>query len=69
MNKPNYSNYYSHDGRLRYGRVQTILKADIPKFVSMLHTAQFDYLEEAVQKSNMNEAKEVIKHIMEYRSE
>jgi hypothetical protein len=64
MNNPNYSRYYTFDGNVRYGKVQTILKADIPKFVSMLHAAQFDYLEEAVQKSDLKEANQVIKHVM-----
>ena len=42
-----------------------ILQADIPKFLGLLHGAQLDYLDEAVLKSNMAEAKAVIKHIME----
>jgi hypothetical protein len=42
----------------------TILRADIPKFLAMLHDVRLDYIEEAVEKSNMRESKEVINHIM-----
>jgi hypothetical protein len=42
-----------------------VARADIPKFLAMLHGAQLDYLDEAVLKSDMAEAKAVIQHIME----
>jgi hypothetical protein len=43
----------------------TIRKENIMQFVGHLHDIQNDYLEQAVSKSDMKEAKDVIKHIME----
>jgi hypothetical protein len=65
MNKPDYSRYITFDGRYAFGRVQTIRKADIPAFMNMLYEHQAQYIEEAVEKSEYKEAKEVLKHIME----
>jgi hypothetical protein len=37
--------------------------------LNYLHRVQLDMIDEAVEKSNMKESKEVIKHIMELKSE
>ena len=42
----------------------TIMREDINEFVGMLHEVQLDYIDEAVEMSNYQEAKEVINHIM-----
>lgn len=45
----------------------TIRKENIMKFVGELHNIQMDYIEEAVNKSGMKEANEVIKKVMELK--
>jgi hypothetical protein len=74
---PEYSKYISSDGKTRYGKVYStpqkpihikIGRADIPKFLSMLHETQFNLIEAAVEsreKQGFPEASIVIKHIME----
>jgi len=37
--------------------------------LNYLHRVQLDMIDEAVEKSDMKESKEVIKHIMELKSE
>ena len=72
-----YSKYISSDGKIRYGKVYStpqkpiriqLGRADIPKFLSMLHETQFNLIEAAVEsreKQGFVEANMVIKHIME----
>ena len=40
-------------------------KKDIMHFVSTLHTVQLEMIEQAVEKSDYKDAKEVLKYIME----
>jgi hypothetical protein len=74
---PNYGKYISSDGKTRYGKIYyteppkniriQLGRADIPKFVSMLHETQFNLIEAAVEsreKQGFPEASAVIKHIM-----
>jgi hypothetical protein len=80
--KPKHSKYISANGKERYGKVYSytmnvpqpnnvriqINRADIPKFLSMLHETQFNLIEAAVEsreKQGFPEANEVIKRIME----
>jgi hypothetical protein len=80
--KPKHSKYISSNGKERYGRIYSytmnnpqpnnvriqINRADIPKFLSMLHETQFNLIEAAVEsreKQGFPEANEVIKRIME----
>jgi hypothetical protein len=75
--KPEYSKYISSNGKTRYGKVYSmaqkpvriqIERADIPRFLSMLHETQFNLIEAAVEsreKQGFPEASIVIKHIME----
>ena len=42
----------------------TILREDINQFIGYLHDVQLDFIDEAVNLSNYQEANEVIKHIM-----
>ena len=75
--KPEYSKYISSNGKTRYGKVYSMPqkpiriqmdRADIPKFLSMLHETQFNLIEAAVEsreKQGFPEASIVIKHIME----
>jgi hypothetical protein len=75
--KSNYEKYISSNGKTRYGKVYSvphkpvrieINRADIPKFLSMLHETQFNLIEAAVEsreKQGFPEANAVIKHIME----
>jgi hypothetical protein len=75
--KPEYEKYISSNGKTRYGRVYSMSqkpiriqlgRADIPKFLSMLHETQFNLIEAAVEsreKQGFPEATAVIKHIME----
>ena len=42
----------------------TIMREDINEFVGMLHEVQLDFIDEAVELSNYQDAKEVINHIM-----
>lgn len=49
-------------------RAIKLLRADIPKFLSMLEETQYEFIEAAVasrEKQGFPEANEVIKHIME----
>jgi hypothetical protein len=74
---PEYVKYISSDGKTRYGKVYSmpqkpirieIGRADIPKFLSMLHETQFNLIEAAVEsreKQGFVEANILIKHIME----
>jgi hypothetical protein len=75
--KPEYSKYISSNGKTRYGKVYSMPqkpiriqmeRADIPRFLSMLHETQFNLIEAAVEsreKQGFPEAMAVIKHIME----
>ena len=75
--KPEYSKYISSNGKTRYGKVYAMPqkpiriqmeRADIPRFLSMLHETQFNLIEAAVEsreKQGFPEANIVIKHIME----
>jgi hypothetical protein len=75
--KPEYEKYISSNGKTRYGKVYSMPqkpiriqmnRADIPRFLSMLHETQFNLLEAAVEsreKQGFPEANAVIKHIME----
>lgn len=75
--KPEYSKYISSNGKTRYGKVYAMPqkpiriqmeRADIPRFLSMLHETQFNLIEAAVEsreKQGFPEAMAVIKHIME----
>jgi hypothetical protein len=45
----------------------TIQRKDIMNFVGELHNMQMDFIEEAVNKSGMKEANEVIKKVMELK--
>jgi hypothetical protein len=75
--KPEYSKYISSNGKTRYGKVYSMTqkpiqiqmaRADIPRFLSMLHETQFNLIEAAVEsreKQGFPEANIVIKHIME----
>lgn len=75
--KPEYSKYISSNGKTRYGKVYAMSqkpiriqmeRADIPRFLSMLHETQFNLIEAAVEsreKQGFPEAMAVIKHIME----
>ena len=75
--KPEYSKYISSNGKTRYGKVYAMPqkpiriqmeRADIPRFLSMLHETQFNLIEAAVEsreKQGFPEASIVIKHIME----
>jgi hypothetical protein len=62
-NSPDYGKYLLV--RAEYLKPNVIVRADIPKFLSMLHETQFDYIEGAVEKSQYKDAKEVLKYIME----
>ena len=42
----------------------TIKREDINQFIGYLHDVQLDFIDEAVNLSNYQEANEVIKHIM-----
>jgi hypothetical protein len=65
-NKPNSPTYGKHFlVRDVFVKPSMIARADIPKFLSMLHGVQLDYIDAAVNKSNMNESKEVLQYIME----
>jgi hypothetical protein len=78
--KPEYSKYISSNGKTRYGKVYSmpqkpvriqIERADIPKFLSMLHETQFNLIEAAVEsreRQGFPEANAVIKSIMEKKS-
>jgi hypothetical protein len=75
--KPEYEKYISSNGKTRYGKVYSMPqkpiriqmnRADIPRFLSMLHETQFNLIEAAVEsreKQGFPEANAVIKHIME----
>ena len=45
----------------------TIKREDINQFIGYLHDVQLDYIDQAVELSNYQDAKEVIKHIMELK--
>jgi hypothetical protein len=74
---PEYVKYISADGKIRYDKMYStpqkpisiqLGRADIPKFVSMLHETQFNLIEAAVEsreKQGFPEASAVIKHIMD----
>ena len=75
--KPEYSKYISSNGKTRYGKVYAMPqkpiriqmeRADIPRFLSILHETQFNLIEAVVEsreKQGFPEANMVIKHIME----
>jgi hypothetical protein len=42
----------------------TIMKDDINDFVAALHEVQLDYIDQALEMSDLSEADGVIKHIM-----
>lgn len=80
--KPKHEKYISANGKERFGRIYSytmkapqpnnvriqINRADIPKFLSMLHETQFNLIEAAVEsreKQGFPEANAVIKSIME----
>jgi len=75
--KPEYEKYISSNGKTRYGKVYSMPqkpiriqmnRADIPRFLSMLHETQFNLIEaagESREKQGFPEANAVIKHIME----
>jgi hypothetical protein len=77
MDKFNYGKYISSGGKTRYGKIYPLPqeniriqlgRADIPKFLSMLHETQFNLIEAAVasrEKQGFPEANAIIKHIME----
>jgi hypothetical protein len=48
-----------------YGQPMVITVRDIPKLLNSLHDKQLDMIDEAVLKSNLRDANEVIKYIME----
>lgn len=62
-NSPDYGKYLLVRGE--YLKPNVIVRADIPKFLSMLHATQLDYIDEAVERSGLKESKEVLKYIME----
>ena len=52
LNKPNSADYGKHLlVRGAFVKPNTILRADIPKFLSMLHGVRLDYIDEAVEKA------------------
>jgi len=75
--KPEYEKYISSNGKTRYGKFYSIPqkpvrieinRADIPKFLSMLHETQFNLIEAVVEsreKQGFPEANAVINHMME----
>jgi hypothetical protein len=77
IDKFNYGKYISSGGKTRYGKIYALPqenvriqlgRADIPKFLSMLHETQFNLIEAAVEsreKQGFPEANAVIKYIME----
>lgn len=49
--------------------VNNLKQAAIAIHLNYLHTIQLGMIDEVVEKSDMKESKEVIKHIMELKSE
>jgi hypothetical protein len=49
--------------------VNNLKQAAIAIHLNYLHTIQLNMIDEVVEKSDMKESKEVIKHIMELKSE
>jgi len=49
--------------------VDNLKQVAIEIHLNYLHRVQLDMIDEAVEKSDMKESKEVIKHIMELKSE
>ena len=49
--------------------VNNLKQAAITIHLNYLHRVQLDMIDEAVEKSDMKESREVIKHIMELKSE
>lgn len=63
-NKPDYSKSFLLGGMYV---TPAIKRADIMNFIGKLHDIQNDYIEEALEKSDMKEAKEVINRIKELK--
>lgn len=58
--------YLDFDYKNHVTRV-TIMKDDINDFVAALHEVQLDYINQALEMSDLSEANVVIKHIMELK--
>ena len=59
------ANMYSPYKDVKYTITYTPQRVVIDKLLNDLHTMQLDYVDEAVYMSDLREANEVIKHIME----